>query len=196
MILANDTRLQNVPIMSLHMGGKVATTKRAVINPANLRVYAYEIIGNKSKQEFLLTSDIREFGNLGFIIDNSDHFVSKGDVVKLDHILDTNFNLLGINVKDTSGRKIGKVSGYTIDTAKFEIQQLSVKQGILKRITDTGSLIHRNQIVEISDDYITVKQATVSAVDPVMEAPRSTFTNPFRSQPQPSQADSSSTTSP
>jgi hypothetical protein len=40
------------------------------------------------------------------------------------------------------------VDDYTLDTSDFVIQQLNVKRGLFKSITDTGLLIDRSQIVE------------------------------------------------
>lgn len=195
-MLINGLRLLNAPIMSIHVGGKVAITKKAIINPSTLRIAAYEITTqNNTPQQFLLTADIREFSNLGIIINNADEFVASGDIIKLDALLELRFSLLGMSVREEDGRKLGKVSSYTVDTEGFEIQQLGVERGIFKSLTDTGLLIHRSQIVEISDSFIIVKTTKKKIAQPIAEQDRGVFTNPFRT-PQVPQPDSSSTTSP
>ncbi len=196
-MLLNNTRLTNMPVLSLHLGGRVGTLKQAIIDPATLRIVAYEIITpSLQAQTFLLTPDIRELGNLGAIIDTTDEFVSDGDVIKLDEIRALNFSLIGISVRTEDGRKLGKVEGYIVDTSRFEIQQISVKQGILKGLTDTGLLIHRSQIIEINDTAIIVKSAAQKVAQPTTESVRGNFVNPFKASPQSPQVESSSATSP
>lgn len=181
--------------MSLHVGGRIGTTKRPIISPTNLRVLAYEIAAvTNPAPHFLLTADIREFGALGLIVNDADELVVKGDVIKLDTAIDLNFPLIGMHVIDEDGKKLGKVSGYTLETDRFEIQQLAVERGIFKSLTDTGLLIHRSQITEINDKHIVVKSTKKSITQPVHEQDRTMFVNPFRTAQAP-QPDSSSATS-
>ena len=54
---------------------------------------------------------------------------------------------------------------------------------------DTSLLIHRSQITEINDSHIVVR-TTAKKVEPVMQAERRTYVNPFRSSsPQPDTTD-------
>ncbi|UTX51463.1 hypothetical protein KI440_00675 [Candidatus Saccharibacteria bacterium TM7i] len=192
-MLVNESRLINAPVMSLHVGGRIGVTKRPIINPANLRVVAYEIVAfNTPVPLYLLTSDIREFGSLGIIVDDADEFVAAGDVIKLDEILKINFPLISMHVRDEDGKKLGKVSGYTVDTLNFEVQQLSVRRSLLKEFTDTGGLlVHRSQIIEINDSAIIVKAPKAKIAQPIMNTERGNFVNPFKTP----QVDNSSTTS-
>lgn len=198
-MLVSNTRLMDTPVMSLHLGGKVASLGAAIINPANLRIAAFEISSpakTRSSATYLLTSDIREYGTLGVIIDTTDEFITTGDVIKLDELIQLNFTLSGMRVVTKDGQKLGRVSGYTVDTLRFEIQQLSVRGGFFKSIQDpTGLLVHRSQIVEITNEAIIVKSSAQKAAEPSSASARTVFTNPFRSGQSP-QPESSSTTSP
>ena len=116
------------------------------------------------------------------IIDSSDELLGLDDVIKIKQIYDLEFSLVGIRVIDENKRKLGKVEDYTLETDNFAIQQINVRRGFLQGITDTGFLVNRSQIIEISDDYIVVKSPSVKSAEPVMQAIRSDFVNPFRSQ--------------
>lgn len=168
--------------MSLQTGAKLAHTQKPIINPSNLNIVAYEISGPLLTQRpsFLRTADIRELGKLGMIIDSNDEVVGPGDVLKIDELYKHNFPLMGMTVIDENKHKLGKVNDYTVDTANYSIQQLNVGRGLLKGLNDTGLLIHRSQIIEINDKAIVVKSATKKIVEPVMEAMRGEFVNPFR----------------
>jgi uncharacterized protein YrrD len=138
--------------MSLQTGGKLAHTEKAIINPANLQIVAFEVSGTllTEKPSFLRIADIREYGRLGMIIDSTDELVGLDDVIQIERLYKQNFSLIGMQVIDESGHKLGKIDGYTVETDDFIIQQINVKKGIFGSFNDTGHLIHRSQIVEIN----------------------------------------------
>jgi sporulation protein YlmC with PRC-barrel domain len=173
--------------MSLQTGTELARTKSPVIDPRTLKIIAYELEGPLLDQNpsFLRIEDVRELGEIGMIIDSSDEFVGLDDVIKLKEVVDLNFSLLGLTVFDEKKHKLGKIDDYTVEMGSFVIQQLNVKRPILKSLGDTELLVHRSQIVEITDTSVIVKSGKVNA-EPIKSAVR-TYVNPFRSStgPQP-----------
>lgn len=182
-MLILGSRLLQTPVMSLQTGMQLARTVKPIIDPANLHILAYEIEGQLliENPSFVRTNDIREYGKLGMIIDSNDELIGLEDVIKIEKIYNLQFPLIGIQVIDEHKRKLGKVDDYTLDTGDFIIQQLNVRRGFIKGITDTGLLINRSQIIEINNTAIVVKAPSVKTAEPVMQAVRGEFTNPFRS---------------
>jgi len=174
--------------MGLQTGGELARTERAVINPHTLEIIAYELTGPllAARPALLRIADVREFSDIGMIVDSSDEFVSPEDIVKLNEIYQLHFNLVGMPVLNEKKRKLGKVEGYTIETAGFVIQQLDVKRPLLKSLNDTNLLIHRSQISEITDHEIIVRSEAKPA-EPVFRSVHN-YTNPFR-KPETPQAE-------
>lgn len=195
-MLVLGTRLHETPVMSLQTGTRLAMTGTPLINPANLKIIAFELDGPllTEKPSFLRVADIRELSSVGMIIDSSDELLALDDVIKIKELHDLGFTLVGMNVIDEHKRKLGKVDNYTVETNSFVIEQLNVKHGILRGLTDTGILIHRSQITEINDTSIIVKSTAKKILaEPVMESVRHEFVNPFRRpSPQPEQTDISS----
>lgn len=182
-MLVLGTRLKETPVMSLQTGTRLATTGTPLINPANLKIIAFELEGPllTEKPSFLRVADIRELSGVGMIIDSSDELLALDDVIKIKELYELGFQLIGMTVIDEHKKKLGKVDNYTVDTASFVIEQLNVKHGIIRGLTDTGILIHRSQITEINDNAIIVKStAKKMTVEPVMEAVRHEYVNPFR----------------
>lgn len=181
-MLLLGSRLISTPILSLQTGTRLAVTKSPVIDPSNLKIIAYEVDGAMltEKPSYILISDIRELSDIGMIIDSSDDFINKNDVVSVKKILDLNFNLIGLSVIDDHKRKIGKVADYSLDTESFIIQQLNVSPGILKSISKTESLIHRSQIVEIND-YSVIVRSTHKKIEDSPKVEKLSYINPFRS---------------
>ncbi len=186
-MLILGTRLHNTPVMSLQTGGQLARTEKPIIDPGTLKIIAYEIDGPllSSRPALLRTADIREFSRIGMIIDSNDEIIGLDDVIQIEKLYNLGFPLVGMTVVDDQKHRLGKVEDYTIDTASFIIQQLTVKRGFFKGLTDTGLLINRTQILEINDDMIVVKSASKRSAEPIIRATRTEFINPFRStQPE------------
>lgn len=187
-MLISDDRFLNAPVMSLQTGSELARTSREVINPKNLSVAAYELEGRLLDQHpsLLRVDDIREIGPLGMIIDSTDEIVGVDDVISLKEIYDIGFTLKDKLVIDEKKHKIGRVIGYTLAAGSFIIQQLRIRRPLLKSFGDTELLIHRSQIVKITDEKIIVKSATVShATEKKIPTPRiNSYDNPFRKQPR------------
>lgn len=183
-MLIAGSRLLNAPVMGLQTGGELARTESAVIDPRTLQIVAYTLRGSLlGKQPSLLRiADVREFSDIGIIVDSSDEFVNPDDIIKLNEVYNLHFTLTGKPVIDEKKNKLGKVESYTIETGAFLIQQLSVKRPILKSLTDTHLLIHRTQITEINNEAIIVHSER-KPVEPVMSAVRTAYVNPFRKQP-------------
>lgn len=189
-MLVLGERLQHVPVMSLQVGGKIAETATPVIDPRTLSILAYEVDGpllNK-RPSFIRIADIRELGELGLIVDSSDELIGEDDVLKIKEVRDFHFELIGIHVVDTNGKKLGRVIDYTVDTDSFVIQQLSVRAGLFGSLSSTGHMIHRSQITEISETTITVRGTDKKL--PSLETTGTihrTYSNPFRQsgEPQP-----------
>jgi sporulation protein YlmC with PRC-barrel domain len=168
--------------MGLQTGGELARTSRAVIDPATLQIVAYELTGPllDVHPSLLRIADVREFSDIGLIVDSSDEFVSPDDVIKLGQVYALQFTLEGMHVVDEKRRKLGKVTDYTIETGSFLVEQLNVKRPLLKSFGDTELLVHRTQITEINDTTIVV-HSQAKSVAPVMQTVRDTaYVNPFR----------------
>jgi uncharacterized protein YrrD len=183
MLLAGS-RLIDAPVMGLQTGAELARTERPIIDPRTLEVVAYELRGPllDLHPSLLRIADVREFSDIGIIVDSSDEFVSPEDIIKLNEVYKLNFDLIGMSVIDEKKRKVGKVDGYTIETTGFVIQQISVRRPLLKSLNDAQLLIHRSQITEINDDAIVI-HSEVKPAEPIMQTVRDAYTNPFRKAP-------------
>ncbi len=185
-MLILGSRLINTSIMGLQTGTKLAVTKTPIIDPSNLMIVAYEVDGPllSERPSFIRIADVRELSDIGMIIDSNDEFIGVKDVVAIQKIYDLGFKLLGLSVVDESKHKLGKVSDYTVDSSDFVIQQLNVARSVMRSLTETSLLVHRSQIIEINDTTITVRN-TAKKLEPIKDAPKMAYLNPFRSSNTP-----------
>jgi uncharacterized protein YrrD len=179
-MLLSGSQLIGTPVMGLQTGKELATTSEAVINPHNLSVVAYRVAGAHLDHDpsFLRTADIREMGSLGMIVDSSDEFLEPEDIITDKQIYELEFKLEGKHVVDDHREKVGKVTDYVLDIDSFVIQQIVVKRPLLKSFSDDELLVHRGQIIEVTDEVIVIKSGKVKASESSREPHH--YVNPFR----------------
>lgn len=185
-MLISEMQLVDTPIMSLQTGKELARTSSAIINPRNLSIIAYRVYGPLLTKDpsYLRVADIRELGGLGFIVDSNDEFLESEDIINHKDIYEMDFKLNGKHVVDDTKQKIGKVSDYIIDIDSFIIEQIIVKRPLLKSLSEDELIVHRSQIIEVTDDLIIIRSNKIKSS---MKAKTSRhYVNPFRSTtPQP-----------
>lgn len=187
-MLLLSSQLKDVTVMSLQTGSSLGVAHEPIIDPRKLQIIAYYITGPRIQATSVIhTEDIREFGPLGFIVDGADSIMELDeDLVRLQEVINFRFSLIGKTVVDDRKKRLGKVSEYTLESDGFVIQKLHVTQSMMKNLTTSNLLIHRSQIVEITDHLIIVRSAEIPQTVGLAQA-----INPFRKQRQSMSADSS-----
>ena len=192
-MLIDATKLINYPVLSLHVGGMVAKTTKIIIDPDDLKIVGFELMGPDVGGEngtVLQIKDIREFSGIGMVVDSIDEFVNPEDVVKLDKIMSLGFELENMKVESKKGAKLGKVSRYLVNTENFMVQQFVVQRPFMKSFLDPELLIGRSEITKVTNDKIIVKDEEDKIKKGVArEDFVPNFVNPFR-EPNPLRADS------
>lgn len=185
-------RLLNCPVMSLQTGAELARTDEPIIDPRKMTIVAFYVEGRALDQHpsVLHVSDIRELSDIGMIIDDSEKLMPPDDLVRLLEVVGFGFKLPGIQVVDEHGRKLGKVSDYAIEPESYTIQQIYTEQSLLKSFSTVSNVIHRSQIVSVTNDRIIVSSPTVPG-DAREAKVTSGFVNPFRTGGQPENQSSS-----
>lgn len=183
-MLITGSRLVGCPILSLHVGGRVATVTAVIIDPHTLQIIAFEVEGplvGREAGEILPTRSVREFSPLGMIVDSIDEFVERDDIIKIKETLELDFELIGLKVVTKRGAKLGKVVSYSLDPSNWQIEQLSVQRPFFKALLDPELLISRSQILEVDDYKVTVRDAADKVKQKAAsETLTSNFINPFR----------------
>lgn len=181
MLLLSE-KLFGVPIMGLQTGNKLAQTVGIIIDPKDLHIVAFYVDGEgvDIKPSVLHSQDIREMGELGFIIDDSTKIMPLDGLVRLQAIIDEGFTLIDCAVIDKSNNKLGKVEDYSFEPESLVIQQLFIKRPFLQSIAQTSNIIHRKQILAIYPDKIIVDSPTIKEKITSKAEEATSFVNPFR----------------
>lgn len=154
------------------------------MDPRTLLIKAYKLTGENLDQpddSYLRIEDIREFSNVGFIIDDSDELVQAEDVVQLKNLLKLGFSIKGLKAVSESGDKLGVVIDFTFETDTFLVVDLVIKRPLLKSLKDTELIVNRSKIIEIDNQQVIInsENETVSQASEKL-VPMAEFINPFR----------------
>ena len=146
-----------------------------IINPHNLKVLGWWCESPMSSEPLvLLVSDIRENSKDSLAIDDEDDLTPPEDLVRHKDILETNFELIGKPVK-TKRTKLGKVGDYSYNEGLI-VQKLYVDRPLTKVFASEDVLIiDRSQILEVTDNYILVKDTDVKATESEMAGAAATI---------------------
>lgn len=192
-MLISNSNLMNLPVLSMQDSDRIATLTRSIIDPNDLKIIAFRAYGAVGEDggNILDAKSIREYSDLGVVIDSRDEFVKDDDVIKISEVLKLNFDLIGLKVETKKGSKLGKIIDYTVTDDNFSVQQVIVKRPALKSFLDPELTIPRSEIVEVTDDKIIVKDEEKTIRERAMKedfVPN--FVNPFRkTEPAHSAAD-------
>lgn len=159
--------LKHTNVISLRTSGTVAIAEEPIINPHNLKILGWWCTGPASRERLvLLADDVREQIPAGLAINDEEDMTPPEDLVRFKEVLDIKFEPIGKTVK-TKRSKIGKVYDYSYNDGMF-IQKLYVERPLTKVFsTEDTVLIDRNQIIEVTDSYILVKDTDIKAGEKV-----------------------------
>jgi len=161
----------NKSVLSLRDGHPVGRILSAIINPDNLKVEGFYCTRLRHRDAYiLLCQDIREMAPKGYIVNDIEVLTEPHELVRLKRILDADFEPIGKQVRTVSGKKVGKVSEYAVETKTFYIQKLYVSRSLIRSLNGNSFLvIDRSQVNEITDKAIIINdlEGTVPAVEPV-----------------------------
>ena len=185
-MLISYSRFIGTPILSIQAGGPIATIKNAIIDPNNLKILGFNLEGpllNRTDATILDIRSVREYSQLGMVIDDIEELVAPDDVIKIQKVLELNFDLINLKVKTKKGTKLGHLIDYTVTSEDFVVQQIIVKRPLVKALVDPELTISRKEIVEITDYEVIIKdeEKTLKArAEKEDFVPN--FVNPFREQ--------------
>ena len=156
-------QLIGVPVVGVRGGNRLTITAEPVINPSRMRVEAFYCDNRADELDMVLyAEDILEISNIGIVVDSEDSIMPTTDLVRLEEIIEIDFQLIGKNVETESGDKLGKVENYAVDDTSFKIEKLYARPQLIRSLRANDFIISRRQIASVNDKSIVVKDATIA----------------------------------
>lgn len=161
MLLFQD-KITDLRVASVQASQQIGTVNGFIINPRNLSIPALYVDSRLHPEpQILHTADIRDISMRGAIIDHDDQLMESEGLVRLKEIVELNFELIGKQVETEDGYKLGKVVNFVFDTTNWLIMKIHVKQALVRNFSTSELIIHRQQIVKVSDSHVVVQSTAV-----------------------------------
>lgn len=158
-MLQLSASLLNKSVLSLRTSSPIATITGPIINPDNLKIEGFYCQDRFDKRQLvLLCQDIRDMLPQGYVINDHDVLSEPEDLIRLQKVMELNFELIGKPVVTVDKEKVGKVSDYATETGTMYIQKLYVSQSILKSLAGGSLSIDRSQVQEITPRRIIINE--------------------------------------
>ena len=186
MLVANSN-LIGTPILSVQASGPIARVASSIVDPNDFKIIAFRISGPLASKghDIIDIASVREYSNLGRVIDDNDEIIGPDDVIRIKQVLELNFDPIGLKVETKKHSKLGKVIDFTVNSDDFYIQQIIVKRPVVKSFIDPELTIPKREIVEVTDYKIIVKdEEKVIKARAEKEDFIPNFVNPFRNHEQ------------
>ena len=153
MLISGD-QLASLPLASVRSAARIGHIKELLINPHNLHIDALLCqVVSFSQTKYLSPLDIRDISVNGFIIDDHDNLFEDEDAVRLRSIIDINFKLVG-KAAYVGKKRVGQVSGFSVDSSSLYIQQIYVNPSIMNRLRGDRLIFSRSNVKEVTDQAI------------------------------------------
>lgn len=170
MLLLN-TQLYPRPIFSIHASGVIGQIEAPIINPHNLTIAAFYVQrGSSLEPEVLMIQDIREMNKQGYVINHEEEISPAKDLIRLEELIEINYQLIDKPVLTESKKKLGKVEAYVVNNEGMVIHNLHVHQPMLKSLMSSALVINRSMVVEVTNSKIIVNDAVVKEAIPAVQA--------------------------
>jgi sporulation protein YlmC with PRC-barrel domain len=164
MLQLSASLLNNKSVLSLRTGTAIATVSAPIINPDSLKIEGFYCEDRFDKKQLVLVyQDIRDLLPNGYVVNDHDVLVEPDDLVRLQKVMELNFQLIGKQVVTVDKEKVGKVSDYATETTTMTVQKIYVSQSIIKSLTGGSLSIDRSQINEITPKKIIINELTKKA---------------------------------
>lgn len=148
----------NKPVLSLRSGTPIAQVAAPIINPKNLKIEGFYCEDMDSDNMLiLLIQDIRELSKKGYIVDDFDVLVTPDELVRLQDVMEIQFELMKKRVETVDKTKVGKVHEYAVDSNSMYIQKMYVSQPFWKNLAGGSLSVDRSQVIEVTRKRIIIK---------------------------------------
>ncbi len=170
------------PVMSLQTGTELAQTSEVIIDPRQLVIVALYVTGSLLDTEpaVLHTSDIRELGGMGCIVNDSSALMELEGLVRLEEIVNFKFDIFGMPVIDEHGKHLGKVDTITFEATTYTVQQIQTRRSLLSSLSHASHVINRSQIISVTNESIIVRSPSITESVGKAVQHSATMINPFK----------------
>jgi uncharacterized protein YrrD len=166
-MLIEAKKLISLPVASMEDGEKIGEITKIIVdkNSASILGFLVKSGGLLSPKLALSIVDITEWDPNGIVTNSMDNLVPPDEIVRLNDVLKSNFDIFGTKAKTESGKNLGTVDNFLIDTETGTIAKYYLKDIINgERIFSADKVIKIDKAIIFSDDVAVVPPGAQNAI--------------------------------
>ena len=152
-------KLVGLPVAAFDTQRKIGVIRELIIDPENGHLMGFLVqVASASWRIFsagkiLSEVDIREWDPNGIVTEKEENLVEREEIVRIDNILKQNISLLGMSAKTESGKGLGNVENFLIDTDTSTVAKYYLKDLLGKsRIFTSEKVVKIDKFIIFADD--------------------------------------------
>ena len=149
-MMIEAVQLINLAVAAEDSLRKVGSISQIIINPENGQLMGFLVnIGLFLPPKILSFMDIKFWDTNGIVTESEENFVNPEEVVRIKNVLDKKINLLEMSAQTESGKSLGIVENFLIDT-----ETISVVKYYLKDLLGKSRIMPANKVVSIDQNIV------------------------------------------
>jgi len=171
-MLIEATKLIGLPIAAEDTMSKVGAVSGIVVDPENGQLLGL-IISNGIflPKKALSAFDIKFWDPAGIITLYENNLVAPTEIVRIQNVLERKIELLGMLARTESGKSLGHVEDFVIETETQSVVKYYLKDLLKKRVMGSDKVVSIDKEIVFTDDAAVETEVIKSeAVAPLTEA--------------------------
>lgn len=159
--------LINLPIAGLEETAKIGEINKIIADISSPTILGFLVKPNYflSQNKVLSIKDIIEWDKNGLVTGSTNNLVEKEEIIRINNILNTKFDLFGLKAKTEIGKNLGFVKNFLIDTETAGIIKFFIKDIITgDRIFSVDKVVSINSKAIIFSDDTTEIPTNIESV--------------------------------
>jgi uncharacterized protein YrrD len=158
-MLIEASKLIKLPVAAEDALSKVGQISQIMVDPENGRFLGFLVSTGFLKDKLALgVNDISYWDPAGIITEHETNLVKPSEIVRINNLLEREFDLMGLPAKTETGKQLGDVNDFLLDTET----QVVIKY-YLKDLLDQSRVMPAEKVVSIDKEIIFTDD---QAVDP------------------------------
>lgn len=163
-MLRLGTELVGAGVFSVHAGHRIGTVNNILVRNQDLGIGLLEVKPTDSEIiHYLIPNDIRTYSKHKIIINSQQELSQADELIRYQDFIQSANRVFNNKVLTQSGKNLGKVKDFTIDTAHYFIIKIHTTANFWQRLTHERLMIDRADIIDIKKNKIIVRDAISKA---------------------------------
>lgn len=160
------TKLCSLPVAAQDAQIKAGVIKEILVDPENghLLGFLVQTGGLFSAKKALSITDVINWDPQGIVTESIDNLVAPDEIVRIKDVISKKIQLLGMKAKTESGKSLGEVENFLIDTETEMVVKYYLKDLLGKsRILESNKVSSIDKAIVFTDDVSEPPKGAVGA---------------------------------